>query len=92
MDEYDRRPFSLRRYLQEGAADEDRTATNWCLRVSVVVAVIVTGAFFVAQLHEVDSTKLKLYGALGVAFGTLIITFLVVSILLALFRRIHRGR
>lgn len=82
----------MRLYLQDGADDSDRTATNWCLRVSLLAALIVAAAFFVARLHHSESMREKLYGTLGVAFGTLIMAFLVATILLAVARRIGRHR
>jgi hypothetical protein len=82
-----RQPFSIRGFIVGGPEEEHARTVYVCFWISLGLAVIATVLFVVSRWNVDDTWPAKVYGGVGVAIGTLVFSFLILTIVMAVIRR-----
>lgn len=87
-----RQPFSIRGFIV-GGPDEPHARTVYvCFWISLALAAVTTTLFLISRWNVDDTRRAKVFGGAGVAIGTLVFSFLILSIAIAITRKLRPQR
>jgi hypothetical protein len=84
-----RQPFSIRGFIVGGPEETHARTVYVCFWISLALAAVTTTLFLISRWNVDDTWTAKVYGGAGVAIGTLVFSFLVLTIVMAVIRKLQ---
>ena len=82
----------LRGYFQYDPDYSPGKAVKVCLGISVVLAIVAAVVYLLTRIGSSDNGTARIYGTLGAAVFTLVVGFLLLTIIMAVGRRAYQRR
>jgi uncharacterized Tic20 family protein len=82
----------LRGYFQYDPDYSPGKAVRVCFGISVILAIVVAVVYLLTTIGSSDNGTVRMKGALGVAAFTLLVGFLLLSMIMAVGRRAYQRR
>jgi hypothetical protein len=81
-----------RGFFQYDPDDSPGKAVKVCLGISVVLAIVAAVVYLLNRIGSSDNGRVRMYGTFGAAAFTLVVGFLLLTIIMAVGRRAYQRR
>jgi hypothetical protein len=88
----DRQSISFGKRLFEYTPEERGKAVKICLAISVILGIVAAVVYALSTIGTSDNMTLRSYGIFGTLIGTLMASFLLLSLVVAVGRRVYTRR